>query len=282
MTQPVSDPHRLHTCAKHEPGERACYHRCGCRCDPCKAANSRYAKAHKLGVRSRVPAELVRAHIDLLIGRGMTQAQICEASGVGTGTMCRITHGVHDTVSRHLAAAILAVQPQRIEKVRAGWVDACGTRLRLHALSAIGWTWTAIAAEMGVHQESVQRWSTAHTVNASSRAAVIAAYERLWNQPQGDVRALASARKNGWLPPMGLDDDRIDDPTYRPRRPKPTLNREARLTEVRHLLDLGESAHHIATRLDMTPDALDHLLSRWAPDLAPEFRRLARQEKRAA
>ena len=246
----------IHTCTKHEPG-RACYHRCGCRCDPCKAANSRYAKAHKLGVRSRVPAELVRAHIDLLIGRGMTQAQICEASGVGTGTMCRITHGVHDTVSRHLAAAILAVQPQRIEKVRAGWVDACGTRLRLHALSAIGWTWTAIAAEMGVHQESVQRWSTAHTVNASSRAAVIAAYERLWNQPQGDVRALARARKNGWLPPMALDDDRLDTPGYRPRMPRTTARPWGAIREnVAELSAQGLTDEGIAHRLGITVNAV--------------------------
>jgi hypothetical protein len=64
------------------------------------------------------------------------------------------------------------------------------------------------------------------TVSPDLDAAVRALYERIWNlrppeRTGAERRAAAAARAraaaNGWPAPMGLDDDRIDDPAAQPR-----------------------------------------------------------------
>lgn len=102
-------------------------------------------------------------------------------------------------------------------------VDSTGTRRRVQALYALGWTWDALAAELGIPNNS-SVWRLAHGVHCSDRgvyretaASIADLYERLcMTRPEGWVadRARSIAIRNGWVPPLAWDD--IDDPNAVP------------------------------------------------------------------
>jgi hypothetical protein len=112
-------------------------------------------------------------------------------------------------------------------RAAARW-DAAGTQLRLRALTAIGYPAAGLAGRAGVAPSTIRDLLSGHTrtVTPVLHRAIAALYDDLWDQPPpastgAQRRATAAARRraaaNGWPPPMGLDDDRIDDPGYRPR-----------------------------------------------------------------
>jgi hypothetical protein len=125
------------------------------------------------------------------------------------------------------ARRLLAVTPRAAERAAARR-DATGTRLRLRALAATGYPATDLAARAGVAPSTIRDLLSGHTrtVTPVLHGAVATLYDDLWDQPPpantgAQRRATTAARhraaENGWPPPMGLDDDRIDDPGYRPR-----------------------------------------------------------------
>lgn len=102
-------------------------------------------------------------------------------------------------------------------------IDATGTHRRIQALSALGHTYDAIAhACFWAERRNVSDVLTRSTVQPGTRDRVTAAYDQLSMKvpPPSRARTLARSRaaRLGWLPPLALDDDRIDDPTYRPTK----------------------------------------------------------------
>lgn len=96
-------------------------------------------------------------------------------------------------------------------------VPAVGTRRRLQALAAIGWTFGELGQELGGwHATRVQAVSVAEHVFVDTAADVRRLYERLWNTPGTSERGRRRAVRAGWFPPMDWDDDRMDDPDYIP------------------------------------------------------------------
>ena len=248
----------IHTCTKHEPG-RACYHH-GCRCRDCTDAATRYAKRMKAGHVQRVPADLVRTHVLRLRASGMTVTAIANAASVATATVTRVSRGDHPSVRQDVARRILTVRPRPVADVRQGKVDGCGTRLRLRALHAIGWDWFALGEQLGAAPTAVQKWANADRVYAQVRARVADTYDRLWDQPRdtfGGRRATIRAARRGWLPPMALDDDRLDTPGYRPRMPRTTARPWGATREnVAELSAQGLTDEGIAHRLGITVNAV--------------------------
>ena len=107
-------------------------------------------------------------------------------------------------------------------------VPAGGTRLRLRALAAMGHSDARIARALGESPRVVTTVmaARARTVSRELRADVVALYEAWWDKrPPGRTpaeRAAAAAarsraRRGRWCPGMGLDDDELDVPGYRPR-----------------------------------------------------------------
>ena len=107
-------------------------------------------------------------------------------------------------------------------------VPAGGTRLRLRALAAMGHSDARIARALGESPRVVTTVMSARarTVSHELRADVTALYEAWWDKrPPGRTsaeRAAAAAarsraRRSRWCPGMGLDDDELDAPGYRPR-----------------------------------------------------------------
>lgn len=90
---------------------------------------------------------------------------------------------------------------------------------------------------------------------------VLATYDGLWRRPSAGPRAdliRLRAEKRGWPTPLELDDDRIDDPTYRPTlyRLTPEISRrqerENQLATIETLSLLGLSSQTIAKHVGLT------------------------------
>jgi Bacterial regulatory proteins, lacI family len=176
----------------------------------------------------------VRAHLRMLRVGGASYETIARAAGVSPMTVHRVLcldpSGRSSAAGRVRAAAaarILAVTPAMVAAA-APRRDATGTRRRLRALIAIGHPAASLARWAGLSPLTVSgivRGRTA-TVTPATHAAVRDLYRQLWDQmpPEhtpAQRRAAEVARRraerHGWPPPMGLDDERIDDPAYRPR-----------------------------------------------------------------
>lgn len=87
-------------------------------------------------------------------------------------------------------------------------VDAQGTRRRLQALYAIGWTGQHIADTTGIRQPQVTRISSgrAQKVTQATAAAITKAYAELSGKPgPSNLNRVAASRKN-WAPPLAWDD----------------------------------------------------------------------------
>lgn len=139
--------------------------------------------------------------------------------------------------------------------------DITGTRRRLQALMAIGWTGELLAPRLGwttgeaVTNLMKQRRQFCYTPTALR---VERLYDQLWNVPGPSSQGRTRAARKGWLPPLWWDDDRIDDPSYDPRTdiipdemaPSREARRE-RLAEVARLTALNLSASEIARRLNL-------------------------------
>lgn len=180
-------------------------------------------------------ADAVQAHVRLLTQAGASGRAIARAAGVSAMTVHRIQRarqpadcaaGLH--VGAALAGRLLAVTPAVLENT-ALRRDATGSRRRLRALVAAGYPGASLARYLVVPPATA--WNLIRgktvTVSAGLELSVRALYDRIWDQqpPErtaAERRAVAAARtraaRQGWPPPMGLDDDRIDDPAYRPRR----------------------------------------------------------------
>jgi len=140
-------------------------------------------------------------------------------------------------------------------------IDATGTRRRVQALYALGWTWDALAAEMGVRKGSV--WRLAHGAHCTDRgvyretaAAVVALFERLcMTRPEGWVadRARNVAIRNGWVPPLAWDN--IDDPSEQPTDWQYRAPTRAELLD--DLDERGAGISEVMQALDITRQSLE-------------------------
>lgn len=175
-----------------------------------------------------------RAHVRRLRRHGVSFRAIGRAAGVSTMTVHRLMHGEparHRPASHRIHAGsarrLLAVTPEAACRAAARR-DAAGTRNRLRALTALGYPAASLAASTGAAPRTICALLSGRTATVSPalHADVAALYDLLWDVPPdtrtgAQRRAATAARSraaaNGWPAPMGLDDDRIDDPAYRPR-----------------------------------------------------------------
>lgn len=147
--------------------------------------------------------------------------------------------GTYPGFAAHRRAGEPACRPcraarQRYEKRRLAdqqlgrprMVDATGTRRRLQALVAFGWTYPQIGEHLGVSGGAVYRLLTrTGPVQRRVAAKVTTAYRTLAVTPppaktrtekRNVAYARTVARQHGWPSPAAWDDD-IDDPSAAPR-----------------------------------------------------------------
>ncbi|RRD03201.1 hypothetical protein EII34_14940 [Arachnia propionica] len=270
--------------AVHVHGTSTTYVVHRCRCDLCRAATTeRAAKRRRAQAYGRydrfVDGDQVRAHLRSLMAAGMGWKRIAAAAGVAPSTVYPIlygrnlddpTHPQHrpprTQVTREVAEKLLAVAPELAE---GALVDATGTRRRIQALAAIGWTLAELGDRLGIRRSNMRLHKPdLRHVTEGTRRAVVALYDELWDQPpagpSGD-RMRAWAASLGWVPPMAWDDDRIDDPRARAAGGLSSMGRRrADLDEAVRLLAQGESRSNVASRLGISLRTLQRHLSRSA------------------
>lgn len=263
----------MHACTTHAAGTRSCYTNHGCRCYACAAARSAYGRSlahrHANGRHGRgtIDAAGAAAHLAELQAAGLGTRRISELSGVSRSALQELTAPgarIHPTTN----AAILAVRlPAAGPDERLGAVvhiDATGTRRRLQALAACGWSIGALCTQACLHRQALDRaMNGAPLTTAGTARAVADLYDQVWDaappaHTPGHRRSvtitLAAARAAGWPPPAAWDDHALDDPTASPaEQPAPTAASAAdRLDDFMHLLTCGEGPVSAARRVGYT------------------------------
>lgn len=271
--------HRCPT-GRHPEPARACYCSHKCRCAGCRAVVAAYEKARvrrlAYGRPTLVDAEPVREHLAWLAAQGVSVKQVARLTGIGQGTLSKIVYGTGGRITRRVRPAtrdaILAVRPGLEVMADSRLVDATGTRRRLQALVACGWSRTRLDRELGV--QAGQVWAIAagrrDHVEAATARAVRDLYERLWDQAppvrssyeRGAVaRTRREARGAGWAPPMAWDEEALDDPAAVPDlgeavRTTPAGLLPIDLDDVAHLARFGVGRAEAQERLGVTWEAL--------------------------
>lgn len=224
-----------HKQARHEHGTKAAYSLDLCRCGPCSAAAAEYARVRNRQIAygrwaAYVDAEPARLHVRALGAAGLGWKKAATAAGISTGTMSKLLYGQSKQgvppslrIRSRTAERILAVQ---IGTIAAGTcIDATGTRRRLQALVAIGWSQSKLAIRLGMGRANFSKVICGSLVRKSTADAVTRLYLELWDQlPPREShrdriafsRSRGYAAELGWAPPMAWDDDKIDDPEARP------------------------------------------------------------------
>lgn len=258
---------------KGAPNHRTlyCVKQFGCQRPECRARANEYTRSRyrKVGYGTWQPyveAQPVRDHVAALREAGASTTAIAAAAGVSTATLGRILYGHSGQrpdakMRRESAAALLAVQAENCRIADGSRVDATGTRRRIQALVAMGWSFTALSPEIGIHSRPLGDMARGKWISAGSARKVKAAYKRLIQitpeqrgvKPQARALAKRVAAREGWVLPGAWDD--IDDPDATPEvaEPTPSPGRKrhgsADPDRVLRLTEEGLSAAEIALQL---------------------------------
>lgn len=226
---------------EHQHGTRDAYLTDKCRCTPCKEAHraitnhNRRLVAYGRSTNHMVDAKPVRKHVKDLMQRGWGIDLIVSNTGAGRNTVSRLLYGepaknlpLPSVIKADLNDKILAYAPTgrriRHEGTALESVDATGTKRRIQALIACGYSMTFIANEFGTHKQVISGMLKNERVLLAKSEEFKRLYDRLWNvEPPrttpAEKKAYTTAKKmaaeNSWFPPMAWDDDYIDNPKYK-------------------------------------------------------------------
>jgi hypothetical protein len=235
----------------HRHGTRTAYVKDGCRCTACRAANN---DASRTAYRERalgrwqplVDATPTRTHIEALRQAGIGVDQIARLAGISASHVRELVPHPRShrpptpRIRPETARRILAISVTGANRAPRTHLDATGTRRRLQALIAVGWTQAQLAAELGRSTTNLRRSMTSPSVTAHTAARVTDLYQRLWNRPpphstNADLAAIETARAlaaaQGWPPPLAWDNIDTDPEPHRPQ-PNVAASDESDIDEI--------------------------------------------------
>jgi hypothetical protein len=217
-----------------------------CRCTPCRAANRDYNdRYNRLNAYGRwaplVDAAPVRQHVNQLRAKGLGAARIAQLAGVGTATVQHLVWRHHSgrpptkRLRPHVAQALLAVKADTSALADGAFVNAAGTRRRIQALAAFGWSIAEQARRLNRGIRNFNDLLTQQLVTVRTAREVAELYEQMsaTPPPAGMVRTRTRrmAANREWAPPLAWDDD-IDDPAATPHTGQPENTPEQDVDEV--------------------------------------------------
>lgn len=184
------------------------------------AYSKRWRHERHQGLERTMDVAPVREHLEQLRAARMTWRAISELSGMTASALCAIHLGKTARINREKAKAVLAVHPPQVFERRnpAGFVPNVGTRRRIRALLAIGWTHELIAAAAGLpaHRTGTLLSQAGSLCSLENHERIKRAYDALSMTPGPSETNRARARRFRHVPPLAWDDETIDDPAARP------------------------------------------------------------------
>lgn len=230
-----------------------------------------YAKYRRLAVSDgrwsplHVPADDTRTRILALMAAGVGISRIAELAGVTHRAIDFLTREDQRLVKRTTRAAILAIPvpvcpfgPQMAAGAR---IDATGSRRRVLALSAVGWSQQHLSVRLGLHPGRLSKVATGAVkkVTVSRAREIDALYRELQEVPGPSNVARRIATQRGWPPPVAWDDTEIDDPAATAHI---RGGQVVWIDLYRDYLDLGLSNDQIAERMGVTTESVEARLKR--------------------
>jgi len=230
-----------------------------CACDLCRAtllaAKKKYRVRRESGRPGLIDAAPARARLQQLV-KTMSHVQIKAATGCDDCNLRQILDGTRTQIRRDTLNKILSVKPE--PPAPGKYLDATGTRRRIQALRAIGYSARALAEASTAGECVIERICNGQpTVRGVVAAKIQDAYAKLSQTPapagRSATRAKSYAAAQGWEPPAAWDDDEIDDPAATPHLGQ-VLNfherAKLRREEIIHLAWCGQEPEQILERLD--------------------------------
>ena len=261
---------------------------CGCQ-EVCLPADRAYAaRVRRLKAYGRwqpfTDAGPAREHAQVLVGAGIGMRRIAELAGVTPCAVWNLLSGQPGRgtpparrIRTETARRILAIRPIEANQDWNARVDATGSRRRVQALVALGWSMRSVAAMMPIEPAYLRAIVRDRPqVTAKTARKVRAAYDQLWDQVPSEVnrserisaaKARSLAARRGWVPPLAWDDEVIDNPAAQPapgwKRVKITRSEDL-AADVAELEARHYTRAQAAERLGMRRGTLDRALARAA------------------
>lgn len=180
----------------------------------CESDYRRQIRMGRVGYRDAGPA---REHVRALRRLGWTYEQIGSAAGVSSSVPHSLIEGSRRWIVADRAAALLALP--LVPRPSHRGVDGTGTYRRMEALQWMGWPLAAIAAELGLHPDTLTTLRARGEQVSYRVALAMAGLYRRWSRQRGPSKHTATkARRRGYAPPSAWDD--IDDPAEVPLVPE--------------------------------------------------------------
>lgn len=211
-----------------------------------------------------IPARAVEARAQRADTTPEIDRSRCPASRHGTAS-AKHNHGC--TCPDSAAAKARMVKTRRHGRRPSLWRPALGTRRRIHALQALGWSASTMAERLGCSKTQVQLYCRQQVVHRSTELRVLALYEALRRSAPPETPAARRTRtvaaREGWPTPAQWADADLDDPAAVSDLPYQRTNTGPAGADAAWLAspDGGNLDHdQIAARLDTTPEHVELLI----------------------
>lgn len=141
-----------HILAQNKPHATRIKYLGGCRCLPCRAANSNYSverdRRKRLGIGNPlVPADRARRHIEKMSRLGVGYKTLAKSAGVACSITAKIRNGQRKQIRKETEQRILDAKPQPVGKAI---IDARPTWRLINRLLSEGFTKAELARRLGL------------------------------------------------------------------------------------------------------------------------------------
>jgi hypothetical protein len=162
-----------------------------------------------------------RDHINRLLSRDMTRAQIAAIADVNRLTVAEIANGRRPLAYRSAIAAILAVRPSPTSHSADALIDGTGCRRRLQALVVQAHATPYLASRLDTTTSTLWRWLRGDHRMVRTRTAtrICRLFDELEFAHGTSAASLRIATRYGWMPALAWDLETIDDPAAEPVLP---------------------------------------------------------------
>lgn len=221
-----------------------------------------YCQKHYAALLNRgyQPAQPVRDRIQLLRERGVSTRTISQAAGITQAGLFWIVDGRSERVQYGTYTKVMAIPVPLKLAASAVSVPSVGTRRRVQALVAYGYTQRDLCRESGVSVDNLSRIHHQDSVRAETAIRIANVFNRLQLTPGTNNRSRIRGRREGWALPFAWDEDSIDDPDAQPYQGKDKwVPFRERYQELR---DLNLSREVIAEKLGIQLESLERTLRR--------------------